>query len=192
MTEETTQESAVAEPVVEPTPVPEPVVEVASVPESTLENGSNGNERVEEVKVDETLQPSLEATADTATAQPVEPLNSEPVFEPTPEPITEPVSVSEPAPSSQTQTSTPAITGSSPTLARQLLTKARLVIQIGKRKKLERIMSLFLKKAEITNDDVQKHLYVSDATATRYLDQLESERKIRRVNVGKYSSYSRM
>jgi Fic family protein len=64
--------------------------------------------------------------------------------------------------------------------------------QISKRKKLEKIMSLFLKQSSITNDDVQKLVYVSDATATRYLQQLEQEGKIKKENAGKYLSYSRM
>ena len=36
-------------------------------------------------------------------------------------------------------------------------------------------------KAKITNNDVEKLLGVSDATATRYLDALEKEGKIRQV-----------
>jgi len=52
-------------------------------------------------------------------------------------------------------------------------------IQIGKRKKLDRVMTLFLKQSKITNDEVEKFLHVSDATATRYLSQLEKEGKIK-------------
>ena len=52
-------------------------------------------------------------------------------------------------------------------------------VQIGKRKKLEKIMTLFLKKSKITNDEVEKFLHVSDATTTRYLSQLEKEGKIK-------------
>lgn len=39
-------------------------------------------------------------------------------------------------------------------------------------------MSLFLKKRDITNDDVEKLLHVSDATATRYLQELEKGGRI--------------
>ena|SRR3989344_5597145 len=182
MAEETQAENVVAEPAViepalEPAPVLEPVIEPTSV----------------------SVEPEL-----TPTAQPVEPLNPEPVSEPpTPEPVPEPLPTQEPIPAPielvstpetvpppQGQISTPPIIQTS--LARELLVKAREIIQFRKRKKLERIMSLFLKQSSITNDDVQKLLYVSDATATRYLDQLEKEGKIRRVNTGKYSSYSRM
>jgi hypothetical protein len=59
-----------------------------------------------------------------------------------------------------------------------VLTKARLIIQLRKQKKLIKIMGLFLNKKSITNDDVEKLLHVSDATATRYLSQLEKDGKI--------------
>ena len=65
--------------------------------------------------------------------------------------------------------------------ARELLMKARNAIQFRKRKKLDRIMALFLKKSQISNKDVGEFLHVSDATATRYLDILEKENKIKQV-----------
>jgi len=85
-------------------------------------------------------------------------------------------------------------------LARQLLIKARNAIQFRKRKKLDKIMSLFDKKKngsisspQVTNDEVEKLLHVSDATATRYLSQLEQEGKIKQsVKTGKGVSYSRI
>ncbi len=71
----------------------------------------------------------------------------------------------------------------------ELLVKARAKIQERRRKKLEKIMealdgrgptSLKLRRVnKISNDDVQKMLRVSDATATRYLDILEKEGRIR-------------
>jgi len=72
-------------------------------------------------------------------------------------------------------------------LARELLAKARNMIQFRKRKKLDKIMTLFTKKSpnlsdgqvKITNDEVEKFLHVSDATATRYLNTLEKEGKIK-------------
>ena len=65
----------------------------------------------------------------------------------------------------------------------QLLTKAHLVTQLRKQKKLLKVMGLFAKKKSITNDDVEKLLHVSDATALRYLTHLKKENKI--VQVGK-------
>lgn len=62
-----------------------------------------------------------------------------------------------------------------------LLTKARLVTQLRKQKKLVSIMNLFEKKKHITNDEVEKLLHVSDATATRYLSELEKQGKITQI-----------
>ena len=48
-------------------------------------------------------------------------------------------------------------------------------------KKLVKVMTLFVKQTEITNDEVEKLLHVSDATATRYLAELEKRGKIQQV-----------
>ncbi len=78
-------------------------------------------------------------------------------------------------------------------LARELLISARNAIQFRKRKKLDKVMSLFLQQSKITNDEVEKFLHVSDATATRYLSQLEKEGKIKQSGkTGKGVSYSRI
>jgi hypothetical protein len=78
-------------------------------------------------------------------------------------------------------------------LARELLITARNAIQFRKSKKLDKIMSLFLQQSKITNDEVEKLLHVSDATATRYLSQLEKEGKIKQSGkTGKGVSYSRI
>jgi len=42
-------------------------------------------------------------------------------------------------------------------------------------------MTLFLKNSKITNDEVEKFLHVSDATAERYLNILEKEGKIKQT-----------
>ncbi|KKW14521.1 MAG: Signal recognition particle receptor FtsY [Parcubacteria group bacterium GW2011_GWA2_50_10b] len=109
----------------------------------------------------------------------------EPVVEPEPQSVPQPEPISAPEP----QVIAPV---SLVSRARELLVKARETIQFRKRKKLDKIMSIFLKQSTIANDDVQKLLYVSDATATRYLDQLEREGRIKKENAGKYLSYSRM
>jgi len=76
---------------------------------------------------------------------------------------------------------------------RALFAKAREVIQFRKRKKLDRILTLFLKKSHITNDDVEKLLHISDATAGRYLSILEKEGKIKRNGkTGQNVTYSRI
>src|SRR3989344_2101910 len=209
MTEETQAENVVSEPqttpaaptgeaMVETPPVPEPIVEIPSVPE-----------QVTEPQTSELIpQPTPETsdghgTTSEPTAQPVEPLNSEPdstsslqaeidlepisASTPTPvPPAPEPVSAPEPQP----------VIIPPPVVIvqdkRSLLAKARDMIQFRKRKKLEKIMNLFLKKQTLTNDDVQKLLYVSDATATRYLQQLEREGKIRQQGSIGHISYSRV
>jgi len=56
----------------------------------------------------------------------------------------------------------------------------------------EKVLTLFERKAEITNDDVQKIMGISDATATRYLDALEMEGKIVQVgDTGRGVAYRR-
>lgn len=113
-------------------------------------------------------------TSETRTAQ--IPVN-EPLA-PEPEPLkTEPQTFSQPKTS----------------LARELLIKARNAIQFRKRKKLDRVMTLFLKKSKITNDEVREFLHVSDATATRYLSILENEGRIKQNGkTGHMVSYSRI
>ncbi len=52
-------------------------------------------------------------------------------------------------------------------------------------------MSLFLKQPQVTNDEVEKLLHISDATATRYLELLEKEGKVKQVGrTGKGVSYA--
>lgn len=49
--------------------------------------------------------------------------------------------------------------------------------------KQEKVLEILREKGEITNDDVEKLLGISDATATRYLDKLEKDGKI--VQIGR-------
>lgn len=69
-----------------------------------------------------------------------------------------------------------------------LLQRALAKIQFRKRKKLGEIIALAKEKETITNDDVQKLLRCSDATATRYLAQLVKENALKREgkNGGSY------
>jgi len=54
-------------------------------------------------------------------------------------------------------------------------------------------MTLFAKRTNITNDEVEKLLHISDTTATRYLEILEKENKIKQVGkTGKSVSYSKI
>ncbi|OGJ43256.1 hypothetical protein A3I58_03895 [Candidatus Peregrinibacteria bacterium RIFCSPLOWO2_02_FULL_39_10] len=62
---------------------------------------------------------------------------------------------------------------------RSLLAKALAKIQFRKQAKLEKIMVLARSKGQVTNDDAQKLLRVSDATATRYLSELVKNGRLR-------------
>lgn len=89
--------------------------------------------------------------------------------------------------------SSQAQTQPSRSLVHEILAKAQLAIQFRKRKKLDKVMALFLQQSKITNDEVEKFLHVSDATATRYLSILEKEGKIKQNGkTGHMVSYSRI
>jgi len=110
-------------------------------------------------------------------------------FEPIPEPVQTPETRTAQIPESEPL---PVFISSKPSqkdLWKRFLDK----VQIGKRKKLDKVMSLFLKHSKITNDEVEKFLHVSDATATRYLSQLEKEGKIKQSGkTGHSVFYSRI
>jgi len=72
---------------------------------------------------------------------------------------------------------------------RSLLIKAQAKIQFNKQKKLEKIMVLAQKKKIIANEDVQKLLYVSDATATRYLVKLVAQGRLVRAGNPRDAKY---
>jgi len=80
---------------------------------------------------------------------------------------------------------TPIVQPSAPVLVqpnpRSLLSKALAAIQFRKKAKLEKILKLATEKHSITNDNVEKLLRVSDATATRYLAHLVREGRLRKV-----------
>jgi len=60
-----------------------------------------------------------------------------------------------------------------------------IVYRSSKRERVEerkkKNLEVLKEQGKITNDDVQKLLGVSDATATNYLQELENERKINQV-----------
>ncbi len=62
-----------------------------------------------------------------------------------------------------------------------------------KRENLEKVRRIFDGQGRVANDDVEKLLGVSDATATRYLDDLEKEGLIRQVGeTGKHVYYEKI
>lgn len=72
---------------------------------------------------------------------------------------------------------------------KNLLLKAQAKIQFNKQKKLDKLIQLAQKKQIITNDDVQKLLLVSDATATRYLVKLVQQGCLARVGSPRDAKY---
>ncbi len=129
----------------------------------------------------QTAQTETTSVTQTAQIPPSEPLSSEPESAET-----------ETAPASSPTQAEP-VSPPKPNLARDLLNKARFAIQTRKRAKLDRIMTVFAKRTHITNDEVEKFLHVSDATATRYLEILEKENKIQQSGkTGKGVVYSKI
>ena len=120
---------------------------------------------------------SAKASADKAEPIPVSP-TPEPINLPTP-----PLEGGQNPPSPLYPASAEALADkqggeTAPSPIKNLLLKAKEVIQFRKRKKLEKILGLAQTKQKITNNDVEKFLRVSDATATRYLSQLVKEGKL--------------
>jgi len=170
-----------AEPTVE-TP-PEELPPSASLPE---EKPLASSESVTEEIKPEIFEPVSEPIqTESKPAEQIHEIKSEPLSEFKPEPE-QPKPIPEVIPAV-------AIISKSKSLARELLIKARNAIQSRKRKKLDKIMTLFLKKQKITNDEVEKFMHVSDATATRYLSQLEKEGKIKQTGkTGKSVFYTKI
>jgi len=62
--------------------------------------------------------------------------------------------------------------------------------QIAERQKnLEKVLEMAKAKGQIANDDVQYALKVSDATATRYLEELERQGKLVQTGTKKGAIY---
>jgi len=78
---------------------------------------------------------------------------------------------------------------SQPLIFRQLWQKALEKIRGRKSKRLEKILQLVSKKGEITNDDVEKLLHVSNRTATRYLDELVKQGRLKRTGPPSHAKY---
>jgi hypothetical protein len=157
-------------------------------------------EPVQTPQTDENSAPVSEPTQSTTSTlkipstPPETPMAQTPPTEPL-EKSSEPnVSKPEPIFSVPASTPTPAEPVSpKPNLARQLIAKAREAIQSRKRKKIDHVMDLFAKRTNITNNQVADFIHVSDATATRYLEILENENRIRQVGkTGKGVKYEKI
>lgn len=132
--------------------------------------------------------PQAEASAPSEPAQPVSEVAQEPSPTPAEQTQSEPPEIPEveaPKPqaaatAAQSVPANPAL-NTSPQAARELLVKARAKVQTQKQKKLDKIMVETEKHGKITNDEVEKLLRCSDATASRYLSALEKQGKIKKV-----------
>src|SRR3989338_615363 len=168
-------------PTPEPTP-PEPAQEAPAAVEMSVPAPTEATTPETAPVAQSSGEPTQTAQPETQTAQMG---RSEPL--PTP---SEPLPDQQPAsqPSAPTQVTAPIAHR-----GRDVLTKARATIQDRKRKKLEKILEALNTKGKITNDEVEKLLHVSDATATRYLSALEKEGKIQQVGkTGKAVEYTRI
>ena len=72
---------------------------------------------------------------------------------------------------------------------RALLAKAQAKIQSNKQKKLDKIILFAQKKKTIANEDVQKLLHISSATATRYLVKLVQQGRLARAGNPRDAKY---
>jgi len=152
-------------PVVEPTATPLEAATAPTEPEATQGEPQSAETQTAQIPVNEPLPPEPEPIAPTPAPEPPQAATSAPA--------------------------TPARVATHP--ARDLLVKARATIQDRKHKKLEKILEALNTKGKITNDEVEKLLHVSDATATRYLSALEKEGKIQQVGkTGKAVEYTRI
>jgi Fic family protein len=70
-----------------------------------------------------------------------------------------------------------------------LLNQANQAVQDKIKLRLEKIMTMFDTKPKIKNNQVELLLHVSDATATRYLDILEKEGRIKQIGITGKSVY---
>ncbi|MEK7066416.1 MAG: hypothetical protein AAB965_02480 [Patescibacteria group bacterium] len=180
----------------DPEPIQNPVPEVSEVrpitttnlepisvpPEQAVSSPEQAPEALPEAPEAPQSTP-ISAPAQTLVSTP-EPQNQPPAIVSVPIEPAEPALASQPSPAAQP---TAQAVGPNP---RSFLAKALEKIQFRKRAKLEKIVKLATEKTldhggsgkkSITNDQVQKLLYVSDATASRYLLQLVKEGKLKKV-----------
>ncbi len=136
--------------------------------------------------IPEPIQPQAEAPVPPEPPTAQIPAN-EPIV-----PVSEPLPEPPPQPAPQAQVPAPVFAPIT-NFARDLAVKARAVIQGRKRKKLDKILEFVTAKGSVTNDQVEKLLHVSDATATRYLTQLEKEGKLQQTGkTGKSVKYLKL
>ena len=126
-------------------------------------------------------QPASEqnpANDETPTSEPVQPAPVQPAPVSAPTPLT-PIAAQAQSSAQQEEAG----------LIHSLLIKAQAKIQSNKQKKLNEIIQLAQKKQIIKNEDVQKLLRISSATATRYLVKLVQQGHLSRVGSPRDAKY---
>jgi uncharacterized membrane protein len=116
-----------------------------------------------------------------------------PAIEPLSEPLNEPEIVeietenpAQPAPPASAPPTPPPTSQTAPAAGkakadtRELLAKANTKKKMNKEAKLEKILAALAQQGRLSNDDVQKLLKCSDATATRHLSALVKQGKVRK------------
>lgn len=127
----------------------------------------------------ETAQPEIAPAAEASQTESAQEVPSGAVEAPRASENSEAVTDTIPEP----QTAQTIPTQSAPTVTHPHgdLVAANAKIQSTKRKRMDKIMARLSEKGRITNDEVEKLLRVSDATATRYLETLEKENRIKQT-----------
>ena len=126
------------------------------------------------------------AAAAPASVEPtdeVRPHQPEPVTPPVPEPVVEPVAPPPPAAPAAPPPEAAASPAPAPTPRPSTGAHMREVVRAKKQARLEKIVALAIEKRVKTNDDVQKRLGVSDATATNYLRELVRQGRLKKTGV---------
>ena len=168
------------------TPVSEPSEPVPEVPESTAVSEP-------ETVVAPAGEAPAEPVATTPEPETAQAGGTEPLPEPTP---TQPEPVKEEKPVVR-RDDTPTAKPEEKTVTEKeklglLRQMARATIQLRREKKLTKIMTLLAAQTAVTNDEVEKLLHVSDATATRYLSILAERGKLKQVgHTGRGVRYER-
>jgi hypothetical protein len=129
-----------------------------------------------------------------APNEPETPIDDQPISEPISEPIQPAPAQSAPvsAPTPLTPTAPQTQASAQPDqigFIRSLLIKAQAKIQSNKQKKLDKIVQLAQNKKIIANEDVQKLLRISSATATRYLVKLVQQGHLIRIGSPRDAKY---
>ncbi len=156
--------TAPAEPAVTPVIVESAPAETVTVPET-----QTGTIQTPEPVVT-TTDAEIPTEVPTPSTPPVTPMES----------VTPQATATPRAPQQNTVATPPLITHVDP---RSFLSKALSSIQFRKKAKLEKIMKLAQEKKSITNDQVEKLLHVSDATAQRYLSALVKQGRLKQIGV---------